>query len=83
MIDYLFSKFWNADFHIILIFYRILCFIKSNNRNPDLKIFFFKKPPLQDKKQELEPYMEQQTGSESGKEYEKAVNCHLAYLTCM
>ena len=31
----------------------------------------------------LELYMEQQTGSKSGKEYAKAVYCHPAYLTCM
>ena len=30
------------------------------------------------KKQELEPDMEQQTGSKLGKEYIKAVYCHLA-----
>ena len=35
------------------------------------------------KKQQLEPYMEQQTGSKSGKEYVKAVYCHPAYLTYM
>ena len=35
------------------------------------------------KKQWLEPDMEQQTGSEFGKEYVKAVYCHHAYLTCM
>ena len=27
--------------------------------------------------------MEQQTGSKSGKEYVKAIYCHLAYLTYM
>ena len=32
-------------------------------------------------KQQLEPYMEQQTGSKLGKEYIKAVSCHPAYLT--
>ena len=32
-------------------------------------------------KQQLELYMEQQTGSKSGKEFVKAVYCHLAYLT--
>ena len=31
--------------------------------------------------EELEPDMEQQTGSKSGKEYLKAVYYHLAYLT--
>ena len=29
------------------------------------------------KKQQLEPYMEQLTGSKLGKEYDKAVYCHL------
>ena len=36
---------------------------------------------IQVKKQQLEPDMEQQTGSKSGKEYLKAVYCHPAYLT--
>ena len=35
------------------------------------------------KKQQLKLDMEQQTGSKSGKEYFKAVYCHLAYLTYM
>ena len=35
------------------------------------------------KKQQLELYMEQQTGSKSAKEYVKAVYCHPAYLTYM
>ena len=34
-------------------------------------------------KQQLELYMEQQTGSKLGKEYIKAVYCHPAYLTYM
>ena len=34
-------------------------------------------------KQQLEPEMEQQTGSKSGKEYIKDVYCHPAYLTYM
>ena len=38
---------------------------------------------MQVKKQQLEPDMEQQTGSELGKEYVKAVYCHPAYLTYM
>ena len=33
------------------------------------------------KKQQLEPDMEQWTGSKLGKEYVKAVNCRLASLT--
>ena len=36
---------------------------------------------MQFKKQQLEPDMEQQTGSKLGKEYIKAVYGHLAYLT--
>ena len=38
---------------------------------------------MQVKKQQLEPNMEQQTGSKLGKEYIKAVYCHPAYLTCL
>ena len=33
--------------------------------------------------QQLEPDMEQRTGSKLGKEFVKAVYCHLAYLTYM
>ena len=36
---------------------------------------------MQIKKQQLEPDMEQQTGSKSGKECVKAVYYHPAYLT--
>ena len=35
------------------------------------------------KKQQLEPDMEQQTGSKSGKEFVKTVYCQPAYLTYM
>ena len=38
---------------------------------------------MQVKKQQLEPDMEQWTGSKLGKESVKAVYCHLAYLTYM
>ena len=38
---------------------------------------------MQVKKQQLELNMEQWTGSKLGKEYIKAVYCHLAYLTYM
>ena len=38
---------------------------------------------MQVKKQPLDLYMEQQTGSKLGKEYVKAVYCHPAYLTYM
>ena len=36
---------------------------------------------MQVRKQQLELDMEQWTGSKLGKEYVKAVNCRLAYLT--
>ena len=36
---------------------------------------------MQVKKKELEPEVEQQTGSKLGKEYIKAIYCHSAYLT--
>ena len=38
---------------------------------------------MQVKKQQLEPDMEQQTGSKLGKEYIKAVYCYLIYLTSL
>ena len=38
---------------------------------------------MQVTKQQLEPDMEQQTGSKLGKEYVKAVYCHPVYLTYM
>ena len=38
---------------------------------------------MQVKKQQLEPDMEQRTGSKLGKEYVKAVYCHPDYLTYM
>ena len=36
---------------------------------------------MQVKKQQLEPDMEILIGSKLGKEYDKVVYCHLAYLT--
>ena len=38
---------------------------------------------MQVKKQQLELDMEEQTGSNLGKEYVKAVYCHSAYITYM
>ena len=38
---------------------------------------------MQIKKQQLEPDMEQQTGSKLGKEYIEGVYCHSVYLTYM
>ena len=42
-----------------------------------------RKTCLQVKKQQLQPDMEQLTGSKLGKEYDKAVYCHTTYLTYM
>ena len=38
---------------------------------------------MQVKKEQLEPAMEQRTGSRLGKEYDKALYSHPAYLTSM
>ena len=38
---------------------------------------------MHERKQQLEPDMEQRTDSKSGKEYLKAIYCHPAYLTSM
>ena len=38
---------------------------------------------MQVRKQQLELDMEQQTGSKLGKDYDKAVYCHPAYVTYM
>ena len=38
---------------------------------------------MQVRKQQLELHIEQLTGSKLGKEYDKAVYCHPAYLTFM
>ena len=38
---------------------------------------------MQVKKSQLQPEMEQQTGSKLGKEYDKAGYCHPVYLTNM
>ena len=49
---------------------------------PD-RLTFLWKVYMQVKKQQLEPDMEQQSGSKLGKDYFKAVYCHPAYLTSM
>ena len=43
----------------------------------------FCKTRMHIKNQQLEPDMEQQTGSKLGKDYVKAAYCHPAYLTYM
>ena len=48
----------------------------SFHKNKDTRI-----ENMRVKKQQLEPDMEQLTGSKLGKEYIKAVYCHPAYLT--
>ena len=52
----------------------------GNTRPPDMPL---EKPIIQVRKQQLELDMEQLTGSKLGKEYDKAVYCHPAYLTYM
>ena len=48
-----------------------------------MTLFAFCETRIQVKKQWLEPYMLQWTGSKLGKEYIKAVYCHTAYLNYM
>ena len=52
-------------------------FKRWNTRPPDLPP---EKSVYSSGKEQLEPDMEQQTGSKSGKEYFKAVYCHPAYF---
>ena len=55
-------------------------FLKSNTRPPYLSP---EKPVCRSRSKQLELDMEQLTGSKLGKEYDKAVYCHPAYLTYM
>ena len=50
---------------------------------PLASLYAFNLICIQVKKQQLELDIEQQTGSNLGKEYVKAVYCHLAYLAYM
>ena len=50
---------------------------------PEYLTCFFRKLRKKVKKQQLEMDMEEWIGSKLGKEYVKAVYCHLAYLTYM
>ena len=52
----------------------LICLLRRKQVNKQL---------LQVNKQLLKPDMEQLTGSKWGKEYIKAVHCHLAYLAYM
>ena len=56
-------------------------FFKSRKYQATLPAFW--EICMQVKKKQLEPDMEQQTGSKLGKEYIMAVYCHPAYLTYM
>ena len=51
----------------------------GNTRPPELPL---EKSVIQVRKQQLEPDMEQ-TGSKKGKDYNKAAQCHAAYLNYM
>ena len=51
----------------------------KNTRPPDRS----RETYMQVRRQQLEPDMEQWTGSKLGKEYVKAVYCNPAYLTSM
>ena len=57
----------------------------ENTRPPDLPLekLVCRSSCMQIEKQQLEPDMEQWTGSKLGKEYVKAVYCHPAYITSM
>ena len=56
-------------------------FLKSGEYQTTLPVFC--ETCMQVEKQQLEPDMEQLTGSKLGKEYDKAVYCLPAYLTYM
>ena len=64
-----------------------VCINKQENSSRDGNTRPLDLPPgeicMQVKKQQLEPKIEQQTGSKLGNEDIKAVYCHPAYLTCM
>ena len=84
---------YRKNFFIILLFHWLfwslwLCghnklekFLKRREYQTTLPVSW--KTCVQDKKQQLEPNMQQQTGSKLEKEYVKAIYCHPAYLTYM
>ena len=53
----------------------VTCFLRNLYAGQEAPVFL-------KKKQHLEPDMEQRTGSKLGKEYDKAIYCHPAYLIC-
>ena len=54
----------------------VTCFLRNLYAGQEAPVFL-------KKKQHLEPDTEQRTGSKLGKEYDKAIYCHPAYLTYM
>ena len=60
---------------------QLLKFLKEWEYQTTLSVFW--EICVHVKKKQLEPYMEQLTGSKLGKEYNMAVYCQLAYLTSM
>ena len=56
---------------------------KSSRDGNTRSLYLPPEKSMQVKKQQLESDMEQETGSELGKEYVKAVYCHPDYLTYM
>ena len=57
--------------------------MENSSRDGNTRPLYLLLRSMQVKKQQLEPDMEQWTGSKLGKEYVKAVYCHPAYLTSM
>ena len=64
---------------------QITATVKNSSRREDIRPSYLspEKPICGVKKQPLEPYMEQLTGSKLGKKYDKTVYCHHVYLTYM
>ena len=60
---------------------QLLKFLKEWAYQTTLSVFW--ETCVHVKKKQIEPYMEQLTGSKLGKEYNTAVYCQLAYLTSM
>ena len=58
---------------------QLLKFLKEWEYQTTLSVFW--ETCVHVKKKQIEPYMEQLTGSKLGKEYNMAVYCQLAYLT--
>ena len=57
--------------------------MENSSRDGNTRPLYLLLRSMQVKKQQLEPDMEQWTGSKLGKEYVKTVYCHHTYLTYM